>query len=127
MIERPNWRLSREATRVALVISVPFTVIASLLYLPVGSVDVPAWSESLGMGEFIYYFFGFPLTRIADIFRTRGQMQSGDFWWALPLLNFLFFAQWMIWTQAIALVGKGIDWLCWRDENKKARLTEGSL
>ena len=74
------------------------------------------------MGASIYYFFGFPLTRIADIFRPRGRMQVGGLWWSLPLLNFLLFAQWMIWTQLVALAGKAIDWLCWRDENKKRSL-----
>jgi hypothetical protein len=104
---------------VALVISLPLTALASFFYIPFGAGDLSAQGEAFGMGESIYYFFGFPLTRIADIFRPRGQMHLGGFWWSVPLLNFLLFAQWMIWTQLVALAGKAIGWLCWRDENKK--------
>jgi hypothetical protein len=121
VIEPPDWRLSWEATRVALVISLPLTALASFFCL-LGSGDLPAQDEAFGMGESIYYFFGFPLIRIADIFRPRGQVHLGGLLLSLPLLNFLFLAQWMIWTQLVALAGKAIDWLCWRDENKKRSL-----
>jgi hypothetical protein len=118
--ERPDWTLSRGATRVALLVSWPFTVLGSLMLLPPRGEPSPGWGEAYGFIYGIYFVFGYPLTHIAFILRPRGEVEPGDYWWAIPLLNFLFFWQWMIWTQLLALAGKGIDWLCWRDENKRA-------
>ena len=119
MTERPDWRLSREAARAALLVSWPFTALGSLMLLPPRGDASPGW-EGYAFVDGVYFVFGYPLTHIAFIVRPGGRLRPGDHWWAMPLLNFLFFAQWMIWTQSVALAGKGIDWLCWRGENKSS-------
>ena len=56
------------------------------------------------MGDAIYFYFGAPLTHIIFAFRGSGQLKDSDHWWALPLINLLFIAQWVIWAQALTLV-----------------------
>jgi hypothetical protein len=110
--ERLNWGLSWEATRFALIVSWPFTAYGSLLLLCVRGQPLNVWDVQEKV-----YFFGRPLTNIIYIFRAPGQSRTGDIWWALPLINFLFFAQWVIWTQLITLGWRVLERLCqWLDD-----------
>ena len=117
MTEKPDWRLSWEAMRIALIVSWPFTALGSLMLLPSGRESSSGWGEVYGFIHGIYFVFGYPLTHIAYIFRPRGEIRPSDYWWAMPLLNFLFFAQWVFWTQLIVLGWRILERLCrWLDE-----------
>lgn len=117
MSEQRDWRLSWEATRFALIISCPFTAYASLMWLCGQGEPWYVRDELYGIGSSVYKI-GYPLTRIIYIFRAPGQMQDSDHWWALPLINFLFFAQWMIWTQLVATGWQVLCWVCGRIDDR---------
>lgn len=99
--------LSKWATRFAIILSVPIMLLASFIAMVAmlsssNEMKIDCYDLSAGL----YLFFGYPLTRIINIFAGPGGLQDRDSWWALPLVNLLLLFQWIIWAQMIALIGR---------------------
>jgi len=91
-------RFSKRAAAIAFLAALPFVLLASFCWL-----RGPEDSEGYFFGDSIYLFLGAPLTLLV---RTISPLEPADDWWAIPLMDFLFFLQWIIWAQLIALVGR---------------------
>ncbi len=68
------------------------------------------------MGDMIF-LMGAPLTQIVLKFPTYAgrYLQKTDDWWAIPSIILLFVLQWIIWSQAIALLIRGLDYVAKTD------------
>jgi hypothetical protein len=105
--------LSKWATRTALVLAVPIAALASLIELvAIRSSDAFLHFEAYQLADTIYLVFGYPLTRIAFILAPGG-LQDNQNWWGIPLLNVLLIYQWVIWLQAVVVIGKMFQY-AWR-------------
>jgi hypothetical protein len=99
--------LNKWATRFAIMLSVPIMLLASFIALiAILSSTNEVKTDCYNLSHSLYLFFGYPLTRIINIFAVPGGLQDRDSWWALPLLNLLLLSQWIIWAQVIALIGR---------------------
>jgi len=99
--------LNKWATRFAIMFSVPIMLLASFIAMvAMLSSSNEMKSDCYDLSDGLYLFFGYPLTRIINIFAHPGGLNDKDNWWALPLLNLLFLLQWIIWAQMIALIGR---------------------
>jgi len=97
-------------------------IIACLLAIPFVIAGVTAWVEGrahsyqgpygIEADQFGYIIFslGSPLTLIVLKFHAFAgrNLQMTDDWWAIPLVVLLFFAQWVVWSQILALCARGI-------------------
>lgn len=99
-------RLSKFATRFALIYSSPFVALASICEIIASlTSNVIAKDDFYTYGDAIYFYFGYPLPRLLLIFVGQHGLRDGDIWWAVPVLDALFVIQWIIWAQLIALIG----------------------
>jgi hypothetical protein len=106
--------LNKWATRAAILLSAPVILFASFIELTATfSSDMMMKVESYEIGDGLYMVFGWPLTRIVDIFAGPGRLQDSDNWWAIPMFNVLLLFQWIIWAQLIVLIGTVLETL-WR-------------
>jgi hypothetical protein len=102
------------ATRLAVLLSIPVILLASFIEVAATlNADQAAKIETYEISDGLYLFFGYPLTQIIIIFSKPGGLQDSDNWGAVPLLNCLFIAQWVIWAQLIALIGKAFQTSYW--------------
>ena len=100
-------KLSRLATRLAVILSLPFVGVGLMFELLATFASVPgAKADGYELGDGIYFFLGYPLTRLLFIFIGQHSLQDNDNWWAVPLLSALFITQWIIWAQLISLVSR---------------------
>jgi len=106
-----NFELSKKATRVALVLSLPFTMLGSLMWLLAPWRDPVNRVELYGCADPMYHYLGGPLTHIVYIFKPAGTLETSDTWWALPLVDALFLAQWIIWAQLVVLAARLLNWI----------------
>jgi hypothetical protein len=103
-------RLNKWATRLAVLLTTPIILFASFIEVAATlNGDHVAKIEAYEISDGLYLFFGYPLTQIINIFAKPSGPQDSDNWWAVPLLNCLFIAQWVIWAQLIALIGKAFQ------------------
>ena len=99
--------LNKWATRFAITLSVPIMLLASFIALvAILSSSNEMKIDCYDLSNALFLFFGYPITRIVNIFAVPGGLQDRDIWWALPLLNLLLLSQWIIWAQMIALIGR---------------------
>ncbi|HEY6246303.1 MAG TPA: hypothetical protein VIX17_20290 [Pyrinomonadaceae bacterium] len=102
-----NQRLSKKATWCAIAVALPFTLLGSAMWIMATfSSDPVRRVELYGCADPMYHYLGGPLTHIVYVFTPAGTLETSDNWWALPLINALFVAQWIIWAQLIVLVAR---------------------
>jgi len=100
-------RLSNRATWFATALALPFVLLGSAMWISASwSSDVVRRVELYGCADPMYHYLGGPLTHIVYVFTPAGTLETSDNWWALPLINALFVAQWIIWAQLIVLVAR---------------------
>jgi len=99
-------RLSDKATWFAIAMALPFILLESFMWLTAPSLDPVGRMEVYGCSDPMYHYLGGPLTHIVYVFTTDGLLQTSDNWWALPLVDSLFVAQWIIWAQLIVIVAR---------------------
>jgi hypothetical protein len=110
--------LNKRATHAAVLLSAPIILFASFIELvAMLSGDRATKIDGYEIGDGLFLFFGYPLTRIINIFASPGGLQDGDTWWAVPFLNLLFLFQWIIWAQLIVSIGRLFQTL-WRRRSK---------
>ena len=86
----------------AIASALPFVVLASFAWIKaVTDNSVPTYEVYL-FGDLIY-LLGSPLTLIVLglPFYAGRYLSDSDNWWAIPLVDFLFVLQWVIWSQLI--------------------------
>lgn len=105
-------RLSKFATRFAVVTSLPFVALASLCEL-VGTLssDLMVKDDMYTYGDAIYFYLGYPLPRLLLIFVGHGGLRDADSWWAVPLLDALLIIQWVVWAQLVVLINRMLKYL----------------
>jgi hypothetical protein len=97
-------------------------ILACLVAIPFVIAGVTAWVEGrahsyhgpygIEADQFGYIVFswGSPLTLI--VLKSHAyvgrNLQTTDDWWAIPLIVILFFLQWVVWSQVLALCARGI-------------------
>jgi hypothetical protein len=103
-------KLSKLATRLALLLAAPLIIIASLFEL-IGTLsrDPMIKDDAYVLGDAIYFRLGYPLTRIVFIFTGQARLEDSDNWWAIPLLAGLLVFQWIVWGQLVVLIGKAFQ------------------
>ena len=105
-----NLALSKKATRVALALSLPFILLGSSMWITATwSSDLVRRVELYGCADPMYHYLGGPLTHIVYVFKPDRLLETSDNWWALPLIDALFVAQWIIWAQLVVLVARLIN------------------
>lgn len=98
------------------VLALPFIFWGSLFWLPSPAAGTPpVYTHGARWGS-LFYYFGWPLTLI--ILATAEHVGDLDFlssnyWWAVPLIDFLFVLQWIIWGQLIALTIRSVRDFLW--------------
>ncbi len=100
-------KISKLATRLALLLAAPLIMIASLFEI-IGTLSSNPMTkdEAYVLGDAIYFWLGYPLTRIVFIFTGQTRLEDSDNRWAIPLLAGLLVFQWIIWGQLVVLIGK---------------------
>ena len=66
----------------------------------------------------MYHYLGLPLTHIIYVFKAKGTLETSDNWWALPMVDALFIAQWIIWAQFAVLMARVVKWIRIRNYDK---------
>ena len=102
-----NLRFSKKATWCAIIAALPFILLGSAMWtMATRSSDPVRRVELYGCADPMYHYLGGPLTHIVYLFTPTGTVETSDNWWALPLIDGLFVAQWIIWAQLIVLVAR---------------------
>ena len=76
------------------------------MWLMAPSRDLVGRVELYGCADPLFHYIGGPLTHIVYVFTSDGLLETSDNWWALPLVDSLFVAQWIIWAQLIVLIAR---------------------
>jgi hypothetical protein len=102
-----NLELNKKATKFAVASALPFVLLGSFMWLMAALSDNPvARVELYGCADPMYHYLGLPLTHIIYIFKAEGALETSDNWWALPMVDALLIAQWIIWAQLAVVVGR---------------------
>jgi hypothetical protein len=102
-----NLRVSAKATWFGVAAAVPFILLGSAMWMmATWSSDPVRRVELYGCADPLFHYLGGPLTHIVYMFTTDGLLKASDNWWALPMVDALFVAQWIIWAQLILLIGR---------------------
>jgi hypothetical protein len=97
-------KLHKRAALIGILFALPFVVLASFAWIR-GATDktFPSF-EAYFAGDMIY-LLGAPATLVALIFPLFGHFFTDrDIWWAIPMMDILFFAQWVFWSQLLAVL-----------------------
>lgn len=96
-------KFQRKAASISIILALPFMFAASWFWF--GGQKPSVYSDALySMGDAIFQL-GFPLTTTLYYFLLKllgGTFTKESELWALPLINFAFLVQWIIWSQLIA-------------------------
>ena len=97
----------KKAALILIICAVPFMFLASWFW--VGGQKPSVYSDTLyNMGDAIFQL-GFPLTTVFYSFLLNlfgGKFGKENDFWVLPLINFVFVIQWIIWSQLVVLIYK---------------------
>jgi len=111
--------LNKKATGLAVALALPFVLLGSSMWLMASHSDNPvARAELYGCADPMYHYLGLPLTHIIYVFKAQGTLETSDNWWALPMVDALFIAQWIIWAQFAVLVARVVKWIRIRNYDK---------
>jgi hypothetical protein len=117
-------KIHKVAALSAILFALPFVGIATYLWLDARAHDYKGFigTEASEMGDMIF-LMGAPLTQIVLKFPTYAgrYLQKTNDWWAIPSIILLFVLLWIIWSQAIALLIRGLDYVAKTDRFWKRR------
>jgi hypothetical protein len=98
-----DMKLNKRAAWIAVIAALPLVALASYSWIKaVTDKSVPTYEVYL-FGDVIY-LLGSPLTLLVLglPFYAGRQLSGSDNWWAIPLVDFLFILQWVVWSQLIS-------------------------
>lgn len=98
---------SRKAAIISIIAATPFMVLGSMFWLTSVLTD-----KSGGIGRALTFFMSYLIFRLGSplvqlffllLETLEKKVTLADVWWQLPLINILFLAQWLIWSQLLVL------------------------
>jgi hypothetical protein len=95
--------IDKKAAWIAIGSAAPLVLLASFAWIKAGTdTTFPAY-EADHFGDFLY-MLGSPLTWIVLglPYYSGKYLKYSDNWWAIPLIDSLFFLQWIIWSQLVS-------------------------
>jgi|SRR5919205_2301672 hypothetical protein len=104
-------KLDKQAALAAFIIATPFVCLAEYLWLVAKAHNYQGFHgvEAAQAGDGIF-LVGWPLTQIVLMFPEYAgrHLEAGDDWWAMPLIIISFFLQWVVWSQLLACLVRGV-------------------
>ncbi|MGI8470490.1 MAG: hypothetical protein ACR2N3_18785 [Pyrinomonadaceae bacterium] len=98
-------KFHKKTALISIFCALPFMFLASWFWI---SAQKPSfYSNDLYIFGDAIFQLGFPLTTILYIFLLKifgGNFTKESEIWALPLINFVFLIQWIIWSQLIVVI-----------------------
>ncbi len=98
--------IKKKETIIAIIFALPFVCIASYLWLNASNFAGGTF-EAYWYGDRIYNL-GLPLTGIVIYGPSNASsvISSEKDWWLVPIIDILFFLQWIIWAHILSFLNK---------------------